>query len=305
MRRTRILTLALLISASPGAAQQRGAESQPSVTFKAETNFVEVHAIVTDEKGAFVKDLTRDGLRGPRGRPAAGADSVLAGGSADRATVHAAGATEPIEPDVRATTRTFDGRIYIVLLDDLHTNVHAHDRRAGGRQAVHPAISRRQRSRRSGLHERTAGIRAGAHQQPPAPQGGDRQVSGAEASVGRGGEAGASQSADCEPEGAPDEPQEILTPEGLQKAESIGSVRRGAGANARRSLQAVENVANWMGDVQGRRKALLFFSEGFDYDIYQPFNLTAMAPRSSPRRRKRRPRRSARTSTSTGSIRAG
>ena len=43
------------------------------------------------------------------------------------------------------------------------------------------------------------------------------------------------------------------------------------------SLQAVENVASWMGDVQGRRKALLFFSEGLDYDIYQPFNLTRSA----------------------------
>ena len=32
-------------------------------------------------------------------------------------------ASAPIEPDVRATTRTFDGRIYILLLDDLHTNV--------------------------------------------------------------------------------------------------------------------------------------------------------------------------------------
>ena len=32
-------------------------------------------------------------------------------------------ASVPIEPDVRATTRTFDGRIYILLLDDLHTNV--------------------------------------------------------------------------------------------------------------------------------------------------------------------------------------
>jgi hypothetical protein len=44
------------------------------------------------------------------------------------------------------------------------------------------------------------------------------------------------------------------------------------GTNARRALEAIENIANWMSDVQGRRKALLFFSEGIDYDIYEPFN---------------------------------
>ena len=60
MRRTRILTLALFVCASLGAAQQRGAEPRPSVTFRTETNFVEVHAIVTDETGAFVRNLTRD-----------------------------------------------------------------------------------------------------------------------------------------------------------------------------------------------------------------------------------------------------
>jgi hypothetical protein len=38
-------------------------------------------------------------------------------------------------------------------------------------------------------------------------------------------------------------------------------------------MEAIQNVARWMADVQGRRKALLFFSEGFDYDIYQPFDI--------------------------------
>ncbi|HVQ13812.1 MAG TPA: hypothetical protein VMS40_09485, partial [Vicinamibacterales bacterium] len=121
MRRTRILTLALLISASPGAAQQRGAESQPSVTFKAETNFVEVHAIVTDETGAFVRNLTRDDFEiledGKLQTPAAFSLIDL---PIERPFT-TAGVTEPVEPDVRSSTRTFDGRIYVVLLDDLHT----------------------------------------------------------------------------------------------------------------------------------------------------------------------------------------
>lgn len=38
----------------------RVAGQQPAVTFRTEINFVEVHAIVTDEKGALVRDLTRD-----------------------------------------------------------------------------------------------------------------------------------------------------------------------------------------------------------------------------------------------------
>ena len=45
------LTIALLMCGTLGAAQQPSAGPQPSVTFRAETNFVEVHAIVTDEGG--------------------------------------------------------------------------------------------------------------------------------------------------------------------------------------------------------------------------------------------------------------
>ena len=64
-RRTRssvgwILSLAFLMCAAVGVAQQTGSGQQPSVTFRAETNFVEVHAIVTDQAGAFVRNLSKD-----------------------------------------------------------------------------------------------------------------------------------------------------------------------------------------------------------------------------------------------------
>jgi VWFA-related protein len=75
-----------------------------------------------------------------------------------------------------------------------------------------------------------------------------------------------------------DEPQPTRSREALEKAEAIKDPNDAERAlNARRALQAVENVANWLRDVQGRRKALLLFSEGLDYDIYQPFNLTQSA----------------------------
>ena len=39
------------------------------------------------------------------------------------------------------------------------------------------------------------------------------------------------------------------------------------GFNARTTLDTLRNVAEWFGVVHGRRKAILFVSEGIDYDI--------------------------------------
>ena len=38
--------------------------------------------------------------------------------------------------------------------------------------------------------------------------------------------------------------------------------------NARSSLDTLRNVAEWFASVRGRRKTILFVSEGIDYDIY-------------------------------------
>ena len=37
--------------------------------------------------------------------------------------------------------------------------------------------------------------------------------------------------------------------------------------NARNSLSTLKNVADWFASVRGRRKTILFVSEGIDYDI--------------------------------------
>ena len=110
-------------SASQSGATQSGAGQQPAVTFRTETNFVEVHAIVTDQKGAFVKDLTREDFEVYEdGRLQAPSVFSLVDVPLEKPFIPL-NATAPIEPDVRETVRTFDGRIYILLLDDLHTNV--------------------------------------------------------------------------------------------------------------------------------------------------------------------------------------
>src|SRR5262245_8543569 len=47
-------------AAAPQPAASPAQTPQSGVTFRAEANFVEVHAIVTDRDGAFVRELTAD-----------------------------------------------------------------------------------------------------------------------------------------------------------------------------------------------------------------------------------------------------
>src|SRR5688572_27084817 len=127
MRRYTFVVLAALLGAVVVSAQQppaqQGAGQQPAVTFRTETNFVEVHAIVTDQTGAFVKDLRREDFEVYEdGRLQAPTVFSLVDVPLEKPFIPL-NATAPIEPDVRETTRTFDGRIYILVLDDLHTNV--------------------------------------------------------------------------------------------------------------------------------------------------------------------------------------
>ena len=41
---------------------------------------------------------------------------------------------------------------------------------------------------------------------------------------------------------------------------------------ARNTFTVLKNVADYMAGIRGRRKAVVFFSEGIDYDIYDPIN---------------------------------
>jgi VWFA-related protein len=248
---------------------------QPGVTFRTETNFVEVHAIVTDQKGAFVKDLTQNDFE------------VYEDGRLQSPTVFSfvdlpierpftpVNAGVPVEPDVRATTRTFDGRIYIFLMDDLHTNV---TRTNNVRE-----LAKRFIDQYFGTNDLAAVVYTSGRQESGQELTSNRQLlkaaidrfqgqklpsAGAERLALHLREAGLDSGSDDQ------QGQGNRSPEGLQRAQSIRDPYDQQRAfNARRSFDAIENTSRWLADVQGRRKALLFFSEGFDYDIYQPFYL--------------------------------
>src|SRR3954470_1540854 len=127
MRMTISLALLALLVQSP----------QPPVTFKVEVNYVEIDANVTDAQGTFVRALTKDDFQ------------VLEDGKPQTLTAFSM-VNIPIErpdpplfsktaipPDVVSNRQPFEGRVFVLVIDDLHTRFNRTARtRAAARQFV-------------------------------------------------------------------------------------------------------------------------------------------------------------------------
>jgi len=110
-----------ILLASCGAAAVAAQQEGPGVTFRVEVNYVEVDAVVTDASGRIVTDLTQADFEVLEdGRPQKVAAFSLVNLPIER-QVRPLFAGAPIEPDVGANTIA-EGRIYMLVLDDLHTN---------------------------------------------------------------------------------------------------------------------------------------------------------------------------------------
>jgi VWFA-related protein len=125
---TRFFTLVVLggmLALSQGGAivtvAARGQEPQepPQVTFQVEVSYVDVDAIVTDEKGNFVSGLTREDFE------------VFEDGKPQKLEMFSyvelpieppdrfGASGRPVSVDTRSNRRRFDGRVYVLVLDDL------------------------------------------------------------------------------------------------------------------------------------------------------------------------------------------
>ena len=75
-------------------------------------------------------------------------------------------ASKPIEPDVATNLTGLDGRVYLIVLDDLHTSAQRTNQVKRGGAPVHRAIRWRQRSGGHRPHQRPQRRGAGVHDQP-------------------------------------------------------------------------------------------------------------------------------------------
>lgn len=237
----------------PGQAPLPPANPQmPPITFRAEVNYVEVDAVVTDTQGRFIRDLRKEDF------------AILEDGKPQQATAFSlvdipiTRAERPlfqpgaIEPDVQNNLQTPDGRLYVLLLDDIHTDA---TRSLRVRKAARQFIERNLGANDLAAVVYTSG-RTDVAQDFTNSQA--KVIAAVDKFMGR-----------------------KLRSATLNKIEAYNNARATGNApqlldgdqshrlyNARSMLGTVRNLSDYLASIHGRRKAVVLISEGIDYNIW-------------------------------------
>ena len=271
---TRFLLAATLVLHGPGLLGQEPRQA-PGVTFQVEVNYVDVDVVVTDGAGNFVNGLGRDDFEIlENGRPQK-IDTFSMVEIPVEKPVEFVYEGRPVAPDTQTNRKPFDGRVYVIVLDDLDVSamrstplkdaakkfvrefMGANDLAAvvytsGRKDAAQEFTTNRELLLASidkfiGQRMRSLSLdRLDSYYQTIAFGYNKRN----DADPGTG----SINSPDAAGYGRVSDPTELER-----------------GTRALNVLDTLKNTAEFLGSVRGRRKALLFFSEGLDYPIRDVF----------------------------------
>ena len=264
----------------PGSAQQ-----QPSsATFQVEVNFVDIDAVVTDERGNPVRDLTKDDFELlDDGKPQEISAFSLVDIPLPSATARPAATTGSVS-DVKSNAEPLSGRLYVIVLDDLNV--------AALRSKVVVKAARELIERHFGPNDiaaitYTSGRTDGAQEFTS-----DRAalLAAIDKFVGRKLRSTVIEKADQyftqtlkEMEvNQSDDPDSVEPPQSgtIRGPNGYSDITTDPddferGHRAQQVLGSLKRLAEIMGGIRGRRKAVVMFSEGIDYPIYDIFGSQA------------------------------
>jgi VWFA-related protein len=253
-KRLILLALAPVIGMVTAMAAQEPAPQpqQPPITFRAETNYVEVDTRVLDRDGKFVASLKAEDFQVfEDGKPQKVSAFSLVNIPLERVE-RPLFAKKPIEADVRTNLQGADGRIYVIVLDDLHTAPLRSQRiRAAARQFIERYVGANDLA--AVIH--TSG-RSDAAQEFTTSQA--RLLRAVDKFMGRKLNSSTLNQID-------DVMRRAGTPAASDPSTDLDDKERGY--NARGTLDSIRNLANYLGNIRGRRKAVVLFGEGIDYNI--------------------------------------
>ncbi len=241
---------------APQAAAGQPDRQFPPLTFKVEVNYVEVDATVTDAQGRFVGNLQKGDFEVLEdGKP----QSVATFGVVNVPVEYAEAplfVSRPIEPDVQTNVRPFDGRVYLIVLDELHTSPLWTPRvRAAARQFV---------EREMGANDVAAVVSTGGTAAQEFTSNRRLLAAAIDKFMGRSLRSATLNKIDDYNRMRSMQMTGDRAPRDTDEQERA--------YYARETLDSVRRVSEFLAGVRGRRKALLFFSEGIDYNIVDVFN---------------------------------
>ncbi|HEV8398017.1 MAG TPA: VWA domain-containing protein [Vicinamibacterales bacterium] len=236
---------------APAAPQ----DAAPPVIFRVEVDYVEADVLVTDAQNNPVNDLKAEEFEVLEdGKP----QKVTSFSRVDIPIERAERplfATAPVEQDVQTNDHT-EGRIYLIVLDDLHTEF--------TRTPRVKAAMRRFFERSFGTNDLAAIVFTGRSNGSQDFTNNPRLLMAAvDKFIGRKLPSATINKI----EGArvdPDTRQMVVGDDKDMMERSF---------NARNAMGTVRKLAEFMANVRGRRKALLLVGEGVDYDIHEAVGL--------------------------------
>ena len=222
--------------------------------FKAEVEYVEVDVLVTNESGALVRDLTVDDFEiSEDGRAQTIATFTLVDIPVER--IEGVSEDEPVlDADVASNERPFGGRVYVMILDDLHVDATRTDRvKIAARQFI---------ERNLGVNDLMAVIQTGGRGNAGQEFTSNKRLllQAVDSFIGR-----KLPSATVERNMAYF--RSLVLPNNAQQRYITDPFEAERASNAQVTLELLYKTASWFSGVRGRRKAILYLSEGIDYDI--------------------------------------
>jgi VWFA-related protein len=244
------LLAAALCNGALSAQQTPPPADPPPLTFRVEVNYVEVDAYVTDAQGNVLTDLKADDFELLEdGKP-----QTISSFSPVEIPVERAErplfAAAPIEADVQTNKRQ-EGRVYLFVLDDLHTEF--------TRTPRVKAAARRFIERNFGTNDVAAVVFTGGRTSSQDFTNNTRLLLAAiDRFNGRKIRSATLERLD----------NRSLDPATNASTPGQDPFDMERGYTARSAMNTLRSLSEFMAGVRGRRKAMLLISEGVDYNIF-------------------------------------
>jgi VWFA-related protein len=259
MMTNRVLTFSsvvvFLLAIAPVPHAQQPAPTQ-GPTFRLAVDYVEVDAVVTDRDGNFVRGLAKDDFEILEDGKPQTVTSFTVVDLPVRKPSPPAYRTAPVEPDVRSNAGQFDGRVIVLVLDDLMVDPQRTNKvRAAAGQFINRFVSE---------NDVVAVIQTGAGGKSAQNFTTNRALMLSAVNKFLGKKIASVTSAtiaEQERTNAAGRTTQVEDPLRFERA-----------SRARDTLTRLRAASEYLSAIHGRRKTMIWFSEGIDSDFENPMD---------------------------------